>query len=384
MQTLRKFVLPEIIFGEQAISLCEQYASNFGSTKPLIVTDDGVLATGLVDSIYSSLKSINIKPEIFSNIQQNPKDFQVAAGKDFYKAKNCDIIIGIGGGSPMDCAKAIGILVSGEKEKIEDYEGIDQVLIPAPPLLCIPTTAGTSADISQFAIINHSEQKYKFAIISKTLIPDVALVDPITTYTMDPYLTACTGIDALVHAIEAFVSLANSSLTDLHAIEAIRIISENLVDAVHEPRNAHARKMMMHASMQAGMAFSNASLGVVHAMAHSLGGYLDLPHGECNALLLNAAINANYPHASKKYRKIAEVLNVCESSMNDLDCKEALIAYISSLLNKVGIHGGLLQRGVKKEDLPTLVEHAIKDPCAVTNPMPVNYENTWSIYEQSF
>lgn len=384
MQELRKFVLPEILFGEKATSLCERYATNFGSVKPLIVTDDGVLATGLVDSIYKSLKDVRINPEIFSNINQNPRDFQVSEGRDFYKSKNCDIIIGIGGGSPMDCAKAIGILASGSEDQIEHYEGIDHVLTPAPPLLCIPTTAGTSADISQFSIINNSTKKYKFAIISKTLIPDAALIDPLTTYTMDPYLTACTGIDALVHAVEAFVSTASSSITDLHALEAIRVISENLVVAVQEPHNAEARKMMMYASMQAGMAFSNASLGVVHAMAHSLGGFLDLPHGECNSLLLNAAINANFAYASQKYRKIAQTLNLLKHPMNDQDCKDVLVDYISTLLEKVGIHGGLLQRGVKKDDLPSLVQHAIKDPCAVTNPMPVTHENTWSMYEQSF
>ncbi len=198
----------------------------------------------------------------------------------------------------MDCAKGIGI-VSTNRKNILDIEGIDNVPIPGPPLICIPTTSGTSADVSQFAIINDTVEKRKIAIISKTVVPDVALIDPLTTLTMPAYLTACTGIDALVHAVEAYVSTANSPLLDLHALEAVRLVCTNLPQVLAAPTDLELRGKMTLASLQAGLAFSNASLGAVHAMAHSLGGLLDLPHGECNALLLDHVVNFNYPRCHR-------------------------------------------------------------------------------------
>lgn len=192
----------------------------------------------------------------------------------------------------IDCAKGIGVASTNRKHMLE-FKGVDHVPIPGPPFIAIPSTAGTSADVSQFAIINDTDRRCKFAIISKSVVPDVALIDPTTTTTMDPYLTACTGMDALVHAIEAFVSTAHSPLFDIHALEAIRLVCKHLPFAIRNPQDAEARGGMMLASLEAGLAFSNASLGAVHAMAHSLGGYLDLPHGECNVLLLDHVVAFN-------------------------------------------------------------------------------------------
>ncbi len=379
---LRKFVVPEVVFGTGARALCDRYAVNFGSSKPLIVTDPGVIATGLVDEAVASLRASGLSPVVYSAVSANPRDSQVADGCALYLERECDVIVAIGGGSPMDCAKAIGILaVNGGK--VSDFEGIDNVESPGPPLICVPTTAGTSADISQFAIVNDSSRRLKFAIISKTAVPDVALVDPESTMTMNPYLTACTGVDALVHAIEACVSTASSPLTDLHAFEAIRTIAKNLAAAVRDGSDEEARGAMMYASMEAGMAFSNASLGVVHAMAHSLGGLLDLPHGECNAILLNSAIAENYAYAPGKFAEIGRALGIEAGAFGSGDGAAAIVDWVSRLLATLEIKSGLSSRGVSRAVIPALAKNAAADPCAVTNPRPVDESIIGNLYERA-
>lgn len=382
MKELRKFVIPEVVFGSGARKLCDRYAVNFGSSRPLIVTDPGVIATGLVDETVEALQASGLSPAVFSAISSNPRDLQAADGCAFYRERGCDVVIGLGGGSPMDCAKAIGIL-AGNGGSIADFEGIDNVRNPGPPLICIPTTAGTSADISQFAIISDTARMLKFAIISKTAVPDVALVDPDTTVSMDPYLTACTGVDALVHAIEACVSTAGSPLTDLHALEAVRVISANLATAVRNGKDEDARAAMMYASMEAGMAFSNASLGAVHAMAHSLGGLLDLPHGECNAILLNTVIERNYPHAREKFAAIGAALGIPAGAFNAGEGAAAVTNWVSRLLETVEVKPGLASRGVTREKIPALARNAAADPCAVTNPAPLDEAIIGELYERA-
>merc|ERR1711916_201355 len=203
----------------------------------------------------------------------------------------------------------MGIVVSNQKHILE-FEGVDKVEIPAPPLLCIPTTAGTSADVSQFCIITDTKRLVKIAIVSKMTIPDLALIDPETTLSMPLTLTVETGLDALTHAIEAFVSNAHSPMTDVNSLEAIRLIIDNLPKIHENPEDMKYRENMMLGSLYAGLAFSNASLGAVHAMAHSLGGLKDLPHGLCNTILLDKVINYNFDSASDRYRKIADLLNL--------------------------------------------------------------------------
>lgn len=257
---LRKFVAPEFIFGSGARLLVGRYAKNFGARKVLIVTDPGILAMGLVNPVLDALKAEGIDYEIYSNIKPNPTAHQVMEGAEFYLDNNCNFIVAVGGGSPMDCAKAIGI-VSSNRREVHEFEGVDKVAIPSAPLICIPTTAGSAADVSQFAIITDSERKLKMAIVSKTVVPDVALIDPETTLTMDKSLTIATGFDVLSHAIEAYVSNASSPITDLHALEAIRLVVSNLIPTINDLGNIELRGKMMLSSLNAGLAFSNASLG---------------------------------------------------------------------------------------------------------------------------
>lgn len=379
---MRKFLAPEFVIGDGSIGLLANYSQNFGGEKALLVTDEGVTNAGWTRYVESVLRHKDIDYEIFNQITPNPKDFEIAAGYEIYKKYKCDFIIAVGGGSVMDCAKGIGILCTNTGN-IQDFEGVDKIQNPLPPLICIPTTAGTAADISQFAIIDDTNRKLKFAIISKSLVPDISLIDPITTTTKSPELTAATGMDVLTHAIEAYVSNASSPLTDLHALESIRLVKSNLVNAVRLGKELSFRNNMMLASLFAGLAFSNASLGLVHAMAHSLGGYADLPHGECNAILLEYVIDFNFESSNKRYEQIGRVFGIDFSGMSSDSKKEALISEIRDLRIKAGIDNSLGALGIKLEQLPSLSYNALNDPCIVTNPKTVNINDIEAIYERA-
>lgn len=378
--SFRKFVVPEMIYGNGSFALVDGYSRRFGLNKVLVVSDSGVSAAGWTDSVIGCLAKSGIASELFLNVTSNPKDFEVMAGAEQYRRAGCDGIIAVGGGSPIDCAKGIGIVCSNGGH-ILDYEGIDQIPLPMPPLICIPTTAGTAADISQFAIISASKEMRKIAIISKTLVPDLALIDPLATTTMDKQLTACTGMDALVHAIEAYLSTASSAFTDIHALEAIRLITQHLPIVIQDPANMDARNGMMMASTFAGMAFSNASLGAVHAMAHSLGGVLDFAHGDCNALLLEHVVDYNFESSSERCRKIAEVFGLTTADRDAKRNKTVLVDAIRSLRMQVGITGGLSHRGVSREDIAQLAENAMQDACMITNPRKPVKSEIEEIYE---
>jgi len=382
LNELRKFVAPEFIFGDNSRLLTVRYAKNYGAKRVLLVTDCGVKQAGWSTEITNLLQQENFEVVVFDTVSPNPRDYEIMAGAELYITMRCDVIVAVGGGSVLDCAKGIGIVVSNGGS-ILNFEGVDQVPRPMPPLICIPTTGGTSADVSQFAIINNTTEKVKIAIISKSVVPDVALIDPVTLTTMSPYLTACTGMDALVHAIEAYVSNASSPITDMHALEAIKLISSNLVQSVNEPDNLPLRGKIMLASLQAGLAFSNASLGCVHAMAHSLGGFLDLPHGECNALLLPHVVDFNYSASPERFVQIGMALGLNVKGLSDKECKTAIIQDILQLRNSAGILETLASRGVNKSDLQRLAEKAIADPCNATNPRKPIQRDLEIIYEEA-
>lgn len=379
---LRKFVAPEIIFGEGALKKAAGYAQNFGAKKVLLVTDPGVAEAGWSKKIETDLKKLSIPYVTFKDITPNPKDHEVMTGAELYLSKKCDVIIAVGGGSPMDCAKGIGIVSTNNKHILE-FEGVNQVSVPGPPLICIPTTAGTSADISQFAIVMDTARKLKIAIISKTMVPDVSLIDPVTTTTMPVELTAATGLDAWVHAWEAFVSNASSLLTGLFAIEAVRLIWNNLIQACRKPKEMAYRNKMMTASMLAGLAFSNASLGLVHGMAHSLGGLLNLPHGECNALLLEHVVDYNFEAVPEKYVLLGEITGSNFKGLGTRDKKAVILNKLYEFRKKTGLTGTLGTLGVRREDIPALSEKAIQDPCVITNPKEPTVKEIETIYEKA-
>ncbi len=261
--------------------------------------------------------------------------------------------------------------------------GVDNVGAPMPPTICIPTTAGTSADVSQFAVIKHREINRNLLIISKAVVPDISLVDPETLTTMDAFLSASTGMDALVHAVEAYVSLGHSPLTDIHALHAIRLIGSNLQKSIAEPNNLEYRTNMMLASLEAGLAFSNASLGAAHAMAHSLSGLLDLTHGQCNAMLLDGVVDFNYSQAEQRYRDIATAMGIEISGMPSAEIRKRLLVEIRRLREAAGLGDTLSRCGVHRTEVHELAEIALSDLCVVTNPRRPCQRDIEVIYEES-
>jgi len=343
----------------------------------LLVTDPGVRAAGWADAVGESLTEAGVSFTVFDSISANPRSRQVMAGTETYLSDECNGIVAVGGGSPMDCAKGIGVAGSNMRD-ILTFEGVDRVPVPAPPLICIPTTAGSSADVSQFAIIRDEERKRKVAIISKALVPDISLLDPEPLTTMPRDLTVDTGMDTLSHAIEAYVSNASSPMTDMHALEAIRLIPGALPAVVEEPDDLNLRFSTLLASLHAGLAFSNASVGAVHAMAHSLEGAYDLAHGRCNALLLEHVMAANYEAASDRYDRVGAIIGRARSDRTPP--AERVAAFRRSL----GVTETLAAVGVLEDAIPALARCAYADPCMVTNPRNFTCEGIERIYEHAF
>lgn len=382
ISVLRKFVSPEIVFGAGARKSVANFASNLGAKHVFLVSDPGVVAAGWVGEIVTLLTDAGLRSTVFTGVSANPRVDEVMAGAELYKSSECDVIVAIGGGSPMDCAKGVGIIASNGRH-ILDFEGVDTIVNPPPPLILIPTTAGTSADVSQFAIISDPNRRFKFSIISKAVVPDVSLIDPEVTETMSAYLTACTGVDALVHAIEAFVSTGSGPLTDSHALEAIRLINRNLEPLVDNTSDPFLREQIMLASMQAGLAFSNAILGAVHAMAHSLGGFLDLPHGLCNALLLEHVVAYNFRSAEDRFQRVAQAMDIDTRGMSKPEIQKRLMNRIVQLKRKVGLEDNLANLGVRVSDIPSLSGFALQDPCILTNPRKSSLRDVQVVYEEA-
>lgn len=379
----RKFVIPEIVFGVGALDLVGRYARNLGGSRILMVTDPGVTEAGWPQKVQRALVSEGLNPIRFADVSPNPRAEEVMLGAERYAAEDCDVIVAVGGGSPMDCAKSIGIVSTNGRHVLE-FEGVDRVDLPGPPLICIPTTAGTSADVSQFAVVNNIYERFKIAIISKTVVPDVALIDPVTTMTMDPQLTASTGMDALVHAAEALVSSASSPLTDLHALEAIRLVYNYLPAVLEAPDNLKLRGQVMLGSLEAGLAFSNASLGAVHAMSHSLGGRLDMAHGESNSILVDHVVRFNWVAAEKRYRRMGAAMGLDLADRPSEEAREALVDSVVAFKRRVGIRQTLKDCGVEPSDVPALARNALNDPCMATNPILPTAAQIETIYEEAF
>lgn len=379
---LRKFLLPEIVLGADALNYAGTYAANFNARQALVVTDPGVRAAGWTDRVLDSLRQSGLPCVVFDEVTPNPKDYEVMAGAEVYGREGCDLIVAVGGGSPIDCAKAIGI-VSTNHRHIVELVGVDEVGVPGPPMICAPTTAGTSADISQFCIIVDTSRKVKVAIVSKSLVPDVSLIDPCTTTTLSDTLTGVTAFDALVHAIEAHVSNACSPLTDLNALEAVRLISRHLPAVLQEPRDMRHRDALMLASLLAGAAFSNASLGLVHAMAHCVGGLLDAAHGECNAALLQHVVRFNYPAAPSRYDAIGDAMGLPMLSVAPEERLPMLLNGLAALRAAARAEATLGELGVTREHLGFLAEAACKDICIATNPRAATPREVEQIYGQA-
>lgn len=376
--SLRKFVAPEIVLGKDSRLLISQYIGNFGLLKPLIVTGKVIEEQFWYKDIIDEIEGAGFVFEVFDDVTINPKDYECHNGAKIYRENICDSIIAIGGGSVLDCAKGIGILVSNEGD-IKDYEGVDKVESPIPPIICIPTTAGSSADVSQFAIITNTEDKYKMAQISKMLVPDLSLIDPLVTLTMDNNLTFDTAIDALVHGIESYVSILSSFITDGHALSAIKRIVTFLPKLMNNLDSLEYRSEIMWSSLEAGLAFSNASLGLVHAIAHSIGGYKDYSHGKLNGIFLEHVIKHNYD-VSEKYHDIEAVFIECNPKYKGLKLYEMINVFIDSIYSEIYD----VEFKLSVDEIKTISKFVMGDPCILTNPKDVEYVEVVKMIEKIF
>ena len=355
---------------------------DFGFHKALIVTDSILNQLGVVDKVSKLLTEAGISSVTYDGTAPNPTVENVEAGLALLKEHQCDCVISLGGGSPHDCAKGIA-LVASNGGKIADYEGVDRSAKPQLPLISINTTAGTASEMTRFCIITDTARHIKMAIVDKNVTPILSVNDSELMIGMPKGLTAATGMDALTHAVEAYVSIAANPITDACALKAVAMISESLRKVVDNGGDASARENMAYAQFLAGMAFNNASLGYVHAMAHQLGGFYNLPHGVCNAVLLPHVQAYNIQAAAGRLKDIAQAMGVDVSAMSDEQGAKACIEEIRKMAKDVGIPAGLKELGVKEEDFKTLAENAMKDACAITNPVQGSESDVIELFRQA-
>ncbi|KAF0221736.1 MAG: iron-containing alcohol [Geobacteraceae bacterium] len=355
-------------------------AKALGATKLLIVTDAGLSKLGVADQIKAQLEEAGLKAVIFDGAEPNPTDTNVHDGVKVYQENKCDGIVSLGGGSSHDCAKGVGMVI-GNGGHIRDFEGVNKSTKPMPPFLAINTTAGTASEMTRFCIITNTETHVKMAIVDWRCTPNIAINDPLLMVGMPPSLTAATGMDALTHAVEAYVSTIATPITDACALQAIKLVADYLRPAVANGQNIEARDKMAYAEYLAGMAFNNASLGYVHAMAHQLGGFYNLPHGVCNAILLPAVCEFNMISNPQRFGDIAVALGENVDGLAPVDAAAKGIAAIRKLSKDIGIPAGLTELGVKETDLRVMAENAKKDACMLTNPRTATLDNVIGIYK---
>jgi len=355
-------------------------AKALGVTKLLIVTDAGLAKMGVADQIKGQLEAAGLQAVIFSGAEPNPTDTNVHDGVKVYQENKCDGIVSLGGGSSHDCAKGVGLVI-GNGGHIRDFEGVNKSTKPMPPFLAINTTAGTASEMTRFCIITNTDTHVKMAIVDWRCTPNIAINDPVLMVGKPAALTAATGMDALTHAVEAYVSTIATPITDACAIKAIQLVAEYLAPAVANGQNLEARDKMAYAEYLAGMAFNNASLGYVHAMAHQLGGFYNLPHGVCNAILLPAVCEFNVISNPKRFADIAVAMGEDVSGLAPMDAAAVGIAAIRKLSKAIGIPAGLVDLGVKETDLRIMAENAMKDACMLTNPRTATLDCVVGIYK---
>ena len=378
-----KFFMPAIsLMGADCLKDAGDQLGELGFKKALIVTDKVLGQIGIVKKVTDVLDNKNIEYAIYDETKPNPTVKNVNDGLALLKEKECDFVISLGGGSAHDCAKGIALLATNGGE-IKDYEGVDKSKKPQLPMVGINTTAGTGSEMTLFAIITDEERHIKMALVDKHLTPIIAVNDPMLMLAMPKSLTAATGMDALTHAIEAYVSTAATPITDACAEKAIELISNYLVNAVENGQDVEARDMMAYAEYLAGMAFNNASLGYVHAMAHQLGGFYNLPQGECNAILLPHVQEYNKSTSASRLAKIAKIMGGNIEGLTDEQGADLCIDMIKSLSQTIGIPEGLGVLGVKESDFETLATNALNDACSLTNPRKGNLEEVIAIFKKA-
>ena len=356
-----------------------------GYKKAFVCSDPDLIKFGVTKKVTDLLDAAGFAYSVYSEIKPNPTIQNVQDGVAAFKAAEADCIVTIGGGSSMDTAKAIGIIINNpEFSDVVSLEGVANTKKKSVPVIALPTTAGTAAEVTINYVITDEENVKKMVCVDPNDIPTLAIIDPELMLSMPRGLTASTGMDALTHAIEGLITLGAWEMSDMFETKAIEMIAKWLPKAVENPSDIEARDGMATAQYIAGMAFSNVGLGLVHGMAHPLGAYYDIPHGVANALLLPFVMEYNKEAAKAKYRTIAEAMGVDTSSMSDDEAADAAVKAVKDLAIRVRIPQHLSEIGVPESGLPTLAQAAFNDVCTPGNPRQTNVEEILAIYKKAF
>ena len=380
----RRFVLNETSYfgGGSREAIAEEVARK-GLNKALIVTDNSLVKFGVVSKVSEVLEKAGIPFEIFDEVKPNPTVANVKSGLKAYSESGADFILAIGGGSSIDTAKAIGIITNNpEYSDVVSLEGVAPTKRRSVPIIAVPTTAGTAAEVTINYVITDEENKKKMVCIDPNDIPVVAVVDAELMYSLPKGLTAATGMDALTHAIEGLITKGAWELSDMFEIKAIEMIAEYLPIAVEEPTNAKAREAMALGQYVAGMAFSNVGLGAVHGMAHPMGAIFDIPHGVANAVLLPTVMEYNKPAAKEKYVEIAKAMKAYKDGMSIDEAADAAVEAVKALSIKVGIPQTLTELGITEKDIDILAASAIADVCTPGNPREIDEATIKELYKK--
>lgn len=376
------YMPPMTLMGKGAIKNLGAELQARDLKKALIVTDKGLVDLNLVDALTNELDAFAISYSIFDGVKPNPTEENIEDGLALLKEKECDFVVSFGGGSSHDCAKGIA-LVATNGGHIRDYsKGVHVSKKPQLPLVTVNTTAGTASEMTVFAIVTDTKGETKYPVVDKNILPMIAVNDSELMVAMPKFLTAATGMDALTHAVEAYVSTIATPVTDASAIKAIELIAQNLEAVVKDGQDREARDAMQYAEYLAGMAFSNASLGYVHSMAHQLGGVYDLAHGLCNAILLPEVSRFNAIEKTSRFADIAKAMGVDTTGLNDIEAAEAGIQAIEALSAKVGTAQKLADLGVKEEKMEFMAINALNDACSLTNPRKASAEEIINIFKK--
>ena len=383
---VNRFVLNEVsYFGPGAREVLPKEIARLGLHKAFVATDKDLIKFGVADKVLDVLRRADIPYEVFSEIKPNPTVSNVKAGVKAFADSGADFILAIGGGSSMDTAKAIGIITNNpEFADVVSLEGVADTHHKSVPVIALPTTAGTAAEVTINYVITDEKNEKKMVCVDPNDIPAIPIVDAELMYTLPRGLTAATGMDALTHAIEGLITKGAWEMSDMFEIKAIDMINRYLPTAVNEPSNAEARNGMAVAQYIAGMAFSNVGLGAVHGMAHPLGAIFDIPHGVANALLLPIVMEFNMPAAIEKYGEIAKAMGVYKQGMTPDEAAQAAVDAVRELAVRVGIPQHLAELGIKEEDLPRLAEAAMADVCTPGNPRDVTYDDILALYKKAY
>ena len=381
---VQRFILNEVsYFGPGAREVLPKEISRLGYKKAFVATDKDLIKFGVAEKVLKVLDAAGIPYEVFSDIKPNPTVANVKAGVAAFAASGADFILAIGGGSSMDTAKAVGIITNNpEFADVVSLEGVADTKKKSVPIIALPTTAGTAAEVTINYVITDEANEKKMVCVDPNDIPVMAIVDAELMYTLPKSLTAATGMDALTHAIEGLITKGAWEMSDMFELKAIEMIARYLETAVNEPQNAEARNGMAVAQYIAGMAFSNVGLGVVHGMAHPMGAIFDIPHGVANALLLPTIMEFNMPAAVDKYVQIAKAMDVYSAGMSKEEAAQAAVDAVRALAIRVGIPQHLTELGINEGDLDRLATAAAADVCTPGNPREVNKEIILDLYKK--